>query len=57
MSVGAELRLAVVVLGASRGIGRAIARVAARDGDVVDEVRGLKQAGKPAGISIAGRAP
>ena len=35
MSVGAELRLAVVVLGASRGIGRAIARVAARDGNIV----------------------
>ena len=42
--------------------GASIARALERferilNGDVVDEVRGLKQAGKPAGISIAGRAP
>lgn len=35
MTLDAGLRLAVVVLGASRGIGRAIAKVAAREGNIV----------------------
>ncbi|ANP89540.1 SDR family NAD(P)-dependent oxidoreductase [Rhizobium leguminosarum] len=35
MTVQDEFRLAVVVVGASRGIGRAIAKIAAREGNVV----------------------
>lgn len=35
MTLNGELRPAVVVIGASRGIGRAIAKVAAREGNVV----------------------
>ncbi|WP_246697081.1 SDR family NAD(P)-dependent oxidoreductase, partial [Rhizobium sp. WYCCWR 11146] len=35
MTVQDEFRLAVVVVGASRGIGRAIAKIAAREDNVV----------------------
>lgn len=46
MTLDAEPRLAVIVLGASRGIGRAIAKVAARDGNIIVLV-----ARSPAGLA------